>query len=399
VQSGDAVPSVAAVQSGDAVPSGDEALVGRIRAMMDDHWRPDRRSTVPNEAVYPWAWLWDSCFHALVWDALGDDRAVVELGSIFEDQTPAGFVPHMRYTADPGASEELWGRRGASTITQPPMYGHALAVLHRHGHDVGALVEPATRALRHLLDRRRAPCGLLRIVHPWESGVDDHPRWEAWQPHPWDRAAWAPVKSQMVRDMVVVAGEAVANESFDVCPAGFNALAVFNARELASVTGDGPLRAAADDVAVALERTWVPSAPTWRDVAPSGSPGSGIRTLDALLPALVTADPQRAALAVAEVLDPAHYGLPFGPAGVDPGEPSYAPDSYGRGSAWPHLTYLLWVAASNAGLEAEAASLASHLVAGASRSGLAEHWDPRDATPLGARPQSWTGLAAVVLGA
>jgi hypothetical protein len=377
----------------------DEALVARSRAVMEDHWRPERRSSVPNEAVYPWAWLWDSCFHAIIWDALDDDRAAVELGSVFEAQTASGFVPHMRYTSDPAASEELWGRRGASTITQPPMYGHAIAVLHRHGRDVGPLLEPATRGLRHLFESRRAPCGLLRILHPWESGVDDHPRWAAWQPHPWDRAAWAPIKSQLVRDLVVADWEAVASDVFDVCSAGFNALAAWNAFELVSVTGDERLRASALEVAGVLGETWDPEGVTWRDVAPSGRPGSALRTLDALLPALVVTDPGRAAAAIASALDPSAFGFPFGPAGVHCDEPSFAPDSYGRGSAWPHLTYLLWAAARDRGRPADASSLARLLVAGATRSGLAEHWDPRDGAPLGARPQSWTALAAVVIAA
>jgi hypothetical protein len=363
---------------------------------MNDHWRPDSRSTCPNEAVYPWSWLLDSCFHALIWDVLDDPRATEELASIFETQAPSGFVPHMGYAVDPAASEELWGRRGASTITQPPMYGHVIAVLHRRGRDVGPVLEPATRALSHLLDRRRAPCGLVRIFHPWESGIDDHPRWAAWQPQPWDRRDWAARKSQLVRDLVVVDGEAVASATFDVCPAGFNALVAWNALELASVTGDGSLRASAAEVAAVLDRTWDADAVTWCDLDPAGEPGSAVRTLDALFPALVTTDPGRATAALVAALDPVHYGFPFGPAGVHRDEPSFAPDGYGRGSAWPHLTYLLWVAAGRAGRPAEVSALARLLVAGATQSGLAEHWDPRSGDPLGAQPQSWAGLAAVV---
>ena len=362
---------------------------------MEDHWRPDRRSTVPNDAVYPWSWLWDSCFHALIWDALGDSRATAELASVFETQTPSGFVPHMSYAADPAASVELWGRRGASTITQPPMYGHAIAVLAGHGRDVGVLLEPATRALHHLFAARRAPCGLMRILHPWESGVDDHPRWGAWQPDPWDRRAWAPIKSELVRRLVVVDDEAVASAAFDVCPAGFNALVAFNAFELATVTGDGELRASAVEVVATLDQVWDENRSTWADLEPSGRPGSAVRTLDALLPALVTDDPGRVDAALSAALDPTQFGLPFGPAGVHPAEASFAPDGYGRGSTWPHLTYLLWVAADRAGHRAEAAALARLLIAGAEQSGLAEHWDPRTGAPLGARPQSWTGLAVV----
>ncbi len=45
----------------------------------------------------------------------------------------------------------------------------------------------------------------------------------------------------------------------------------------------------------------------------------------------------------------------------------------------------------------EAEQLAHWLVAGATQSGLAEHWNPETGAGLGARPQSWTGLALLAL--
>src|SRR6478672_9628621 len=44
-------------------------------AMLEAHWRPEGY-TSPNLGVYPWQWLWDSCFHAIAWAEAGDDRAV-----------------------------------------------------------------------------------------------------------------------------------------------------------------------------------------------------------------------------------------------------------------------------------------------------------------------------------
>ena len=69
--------------------------------MMLAHWRPDGH-TVPNAGVYPWQWLWDSCFHALIWAELGEpERAVTELRSALADQDELGFVPHIRYAGAP----------------------------------------------------------------------------------------------------------------------------------------------------------------------------------------------------------------------------------------------------------------------------------------------------------
>ena len=61
--------------------------------------------------MYPWQWLWDSCFHALIWAELGRaDRALAELTSALSDQAADGFVPHVRYVGDPGFLAEFWGR-------------------------------------------------------------------------------------------------------------------------------------------------------------------------------------------------------------------------------------------------------------------------------------------------
>ncbi|HEY9349854.1 MAG TPA: hypothetical protein VIP75_04095, partial [Acidothermales bacterium] len=68
---------------------------------MDAHWLEDRGYCVPNPAVYPHLWLWDSCFHAIIWAHLGDDRAARELAAVLDGQLPDGLVPHMRYGGQP----------------------------------------------------------------------------------------------------------------------------------------------------------------------------------------------------------------------------------------------------------------------------------------------------------
>src|SRR6516162_10885179 len=66
----------------------------RIAAgVMELHWQPYFEFTVPNTQTYPWFWLWDSCFHSIIWDSLGDDRAGRELRTVFDYQAPSGFVP------------------------------------------------------------------------------------------------------------------------------------------------------------------------------------------------------------------------------------------------------------------------------------------------------------------
>jgi glycogen debranching enzyme len=357
-------------------------LRARVHEVMADHWRSDGRGggyAVPNTDVYPHQWLWDSCFHALVWAELGEpERAVAELTAALADQAEDGFVPHIRYLDDPEGLRGFWGRPATSSITQPPMYGHAIAELRRRGVDVPAeLVERARLGLRFLLDRRaRSGDGLVTVVHPWETGCDDSPRWDSWCDDDWNATRWYDVKGELVHSIERAgSGSPIANPAFDVAPAGFNALVAFNAREL-GMDDD------ADPIVAALDARWSAGARTWVD----GDHRSGAaRTLDALLPLLVL--PERTDEVVGDLLDDRAFGGPFGPPAVHRAEPAFDPDGYWRGSAWPQLTYLL----TRAG-----APLADRLRAGATRSGLAEHWNPDTGHGLGAVPQSWAGLAVVV---
>lgn len=394
--------------------------------VLQEHWQSVGYA-VPNAATYPHQWLWDSCFHAVVWAAAGRGaEAVAELRCALAHQGPDGFVPHMTYWSDPEAATGFWGRRLTSCLTQPPMYGHALAALDRYGVAVpDDLIDAAHRGLAHLLGaRRHGGAGGVRIVHPWESGCDDSPRWDGWCPTSWSPSAWRVTKGSLVvalAALVDVGGtamdgvepvgdpvpatldaEQVRQLPFAVEPAGFNALVAFNARELASLgrrpTADAMLMAAADELAGVLARRWDPKALTWVDVDPSGATTSAVRTLDALLGALVVNDSEQCAAAVAQFTDAASFGAPFGPRGVHPHEPSCDPDTYWRGPAWPQLGYLAWLAARRCGADAVADGVGAALVAGAHQSGWAEYWNPETGSGGGAAPQSWTGVAAVVAG-
>ena len=369
------------------------------RAILDAHWQPGGW-TPPNPARYPWQWLWDSCFHAVAWAALGEPgRAVAELDSALGAQDRAGFVPHIRYHDDPGPHPDFWGRPATSSITQPPMYGHAVATMLRAGVAVPERVTwRARRGLGFLLDhRQRDPSGLVTLVHPWESGADDSPRWDHWSPDGFHRDVWWQTKGDLLTSVERgPGGEPLANPAFPVASAGFNALVAFNARELAGVIGDERLSGHAEELVRALDGRWDGHLRTWRDAGPHAETSGRIRTADSLLPALVTARPAAREVALDLLVELDAFGAPFGPTGVHREEPVFDPKGYWRGSSWPQITYLLWGAAVDAGRADVASALAQSALAGARRSGHAEHWDPDDGTGLGAIPQSWTALALLL---
>ena len=388
------------LHSGETLPGGSPGqLDAEARRILDAAWRPQPDGSgfcVPNPTTYPWQWLWDSCFHAVVWSHLGDERGVTEVRTALADQDDDGFVPHLRYASAPNPHEALWGRPRTSSITQPPLYGHALAVLHAAGAPLpDELLERATRGLRFLLERRRrSAVGLVELCHPWESGCDDSPRWDGALGGGWSSAAWYEAKGSLLASIERSScGSPVANDRFAIGSVGFSALVAWNALELVTVTGDAGLRDAAQDLTAAVDSRWDGDLLTWVDDGPTAGGSGCVRTLDSLLPLLVSARPE----AVDQIVDPRAFGAPCGPRGVHAGEPDYEPTRYWRGSAWPQLTYLLWVAATRGRERRVAGALVRSMVSGTVRSGFAEHWDPETGAPLGAVPQCWTALSCVMV--
>jgi len=334
-----------------------------VRAVMEAHWQPEGY-TVPNAVTYPFAWLWDSCFHALIWAELDEPaRAVAELTHVFRNQRTDGFVPHIDYQRDPTAFAAFWGRDAASTITQPPMGGHVVAELTRRSIPVpDELVDAARRHIEYFVRGRRHASGLIAAVHPWETGCDDSPRFDHWGAA--DPRRWYDVKGELVARLP--------DNGFDCAPASLSALVAWNALELG--LDDASVR----ELCEVVRSRWRDG--TWVDAGAGEDTSGRARTLDGLLPSLV--DPRPEGLEAIGAL-----ASEFGPRGVHPDEPSYDARRYWRGPVWPQLAYLVWRAGARVGDATRA---------GAHRSGLAEYWDPDDGTGLGAVPQSWAGLAILM---
>ena len=154
------------------------------------------------------------------------------------------------------------------------MYGHAIAELvaaghhgrRRHGaagHD-GLRVPAGTAA-------GRARAGAASC-HPWESGCDDSPRWEAWAGPDRTTEAWRGRKGELVASIErSAAGSPVGNPGFEVESAAFNALVAFNALELADVAGADRLPFAIEPLRGALDARWDAGRATWTD----GAAGEG----------------------------------------------------------------------------------------------------------------------------
>ncbi|RME63260.1 MAG: hypothetical protein D6782_10630 [Alphaproteobacteria bacterium] len=171
--------------------SGDNGQSQRAMAILRGNDRGGY--TVPNARVYPFQWNWDSAFVALGFAAFDADRAWREVETLFKAQWEDGFLPHIVFWKDdPGyfPGPDVWGIKReprTSGITQPPV---AASVVRRLWEDGGKRPDERPR-LEALFDKLlawhrwfhhcRNPLGngLVVTVHPWETGRDNSPEWDA----------------------------------------------------------------------------------------------------------------------------------------------------------------------------------------------------------------------------
>ncbi len=152
--------------------------------------------TQPAENLYPHQWLWDSCFNVIGWRHFDVERAKTELKSILRGQWSNGMIPNIVFTENSsiiGSDGSHWDSKrsphspenlATSGITQPPMLAEAVVKIGEKLDQVARRewyqdVYPAIRDYHLWLYRERDPHnqGLVTILHPWESGMDNSPTW------------------------------------------------------------------------------------------------------------------------------------------------------------------------------------------------------------------------------
>jgi hypothetical protein len=381
----------------------DVEIRDRARRVLDGHWDEARGYTYPNTSVYPHQWMWDSSFAAICWHHVGEhERARRELAGVFAAQLPSGFVPHIRY-AEP--NHDRGPLNYCSSYTQPPIYAHAARVLSGTGGLPDGFTDRISAALEWNWRDRRTPDGLVYLVHPWESGTDDSPRWDDWIAQfmdvadpttlRWDRQKWTAF-DQLLVDATIFTPEGVAEHStiFECAPAGYNALYAHAATELFELTGDVAWRDRATRLATLIdELLWDDAEGLWVDAPLLGGDGTcRTPTLDGILGALVTADATKATRALNQVIDPARFAAPYGLSFVARDHIAYDADNYWRGTAWMQMNYLAALAARRWGRADIVDAISGMSRSAVEHSQFAEHWNPETGQGRGAIPLTWSAL-------
>ncbi len=145
--------------------------------------------TVPTARLYPFQWNWDSAFVAMGFATFDLDRAWSELEFLLKGQWENGLIPQIIFHADsedyfPGP--DVWGieRTPKTTgITQPPVAATAARFLFERSGDRARLEKlyPGLLNYHRWFRAARDPegSGLVATLHPWETGMDNSPAWDA----------------------------------------------------------------------------------------------------------------------------------------------------------------------------------------------------------------------------
>ena len=173
-----------------------DKILSDAKLTLDRNW--NGRFTIPSPTLYPHQWSWDSGFVAIGNSYYHADRAIREIEFLFDAQWKNGMVPHIVFnekekTYFPSAdfyeitrSDYAPTHIGTSGMTQPAVHAISCYYIYKNSEDKTKAKEflnriyPKLKAFHRFLMTDRDPemSGLVTILHPWESGLDDSPSWD-----------------------------------------------------------------------------------------------------------------------------------------------------------------------------------------------------------------------------
>lgn len=156
---------------------------------------------MPDQGYYQGVWLWDTGFIAIGEAYLDPEKSAKRLlNFISKAQWKNGFIPHILFfnqeTKGYFPGPKYWqtqvskNRPQAQTsgITQPPNLAFCALMIYeklkekseKTAKEFLTKIYPLLLKYHRYLICERDPqnCGLVSIFHPWESGMDNSPRWQ-----------------------------------------------------------------------------------------------------------------------------------------------------------------------------------------------------------------------------
>ena len=394
--------------------------------------------SVPTARLYPFQWNWDSAFVAMGWATFDEPRAWQEIHCLLQGQWDDGMIPHIVFHAPsddyfPGPA--VWGVTHApptSGITQPPVLATAVRHLCDHARDHptaeanAASVYPALLRNHRWWQTARDPDrqGLVATLHPWETGTDNSPAWDAPLAHvPTDTvtpiqrrdtllvdATMRPRGEEYQRfihlvDLFRDAGwdpaRMLSVSPFRVADIGTNAILLRAeadllalARRFGSVAEQAETEGRIARLSAALDRLWRDDIGLYASLDLVTHALCPVGTSAGFLPLFAGQGPARATRLGRTLSAWAGHVARLVPSS-DPGFAGFEPKRYWRGPVWAVVNWMIADGFATAGDAATASRIRTDTVALIETAGLSEYFDPVTGQGIGGADFSWT--AAIYL--
>lgn len=367
--------------------------------------------TVPSADHYPYQWLWDSCFHAIILAKYEPAAAKAEIRALLSKQFANGMLPHIIYWT-PGILHLFkWGVEGTSSLTQPPMLAYAAWEIHSRDPDKPFLASifPSLLAFYRFLLTTRDPHShhLVGIINPDESGEDNSPRFD----EPLGALPGISLKDHLEKRKDLVDknrecgfdAEHCMREYFWVKDVLFNVILVENLRILARIAREidheanaKSLEENAEQVASAMR------ARMFEDGVYYSTMGADFKKLKTetwahFMPLFAGLYSKEEARSVVDkhLMNPDTFYAPHGIRTVSRHEPSYRPEPEEfswRGPVWIGAHWFIHRGLMRYGFRKEAADVREKSVALLEKSGFRECFNPESGDGLGAHGFTWGAL-------
>lgn len=388
-----------------------EGLVKKIKELMKNNRRyaGEFQYTVPSPYNYPYQWLWDSCFHAIILSHFSPEDGKRELRSLVSQQLEDGLIPHMIYWEKFDVLKIAWGREDTSTITQPPMLALAAWQVFSQDGDASFLQElyPALSSYYNYLLKERDPegVGLVGIINPDESGEDNSPRFDIplgnlspkHSLEENEKRRLELVEKHLACDFRI---RDCMKNFFWVRDVPFNAILVENLKHLAQIAlalgrkqDATEFEKQAERIAKAMRSLMFEDGVFWSTYGDDYQKIK-VKTWAIFAPLFAKLYTQEeAAMIVKEHLeDKKEFWLAYPVPTVARSEPSFDEQGFWRGPAWMATNWFVYKGLINYGLEETAQKVKEASVALVEKSGFREQFNPRTGKGQGAKEFTWGGL-------
>jgi Trehalase len=397
--------------------------------------------TVPTDRLYPFQWNWDSAFVAMGWATFDEARGFTETERLLEGQWDDGMVPQIVFHAPsddyfPGPS--VWGVHHApptSGITQPPVLTTAVRHMLDGAHDRtaaearAAAIYPRLLASHRWWERARDPArsGLVTVLHPWETGMDNSPAWDV----ALARVPADPVTKVQRRDTTHVDASMrpraeeyqrfihlvdlfrgadwqpdrmLAASPFRVADIATNAILLRAERDLLALAqrfgsgGDAAeIAGRVERMEAAVDRLWSARHGLFLSFDQVGGAPIETATSAGLLPLYAGAVNRERAQAMTATLRRWAEKVRWLVPSTAPDAASFDALRYWRGPVWAVVNWMIADGLARSGASDMSAALRQATLDLIEAGGFSEYFDPRDGSGLGGTDFSWTAAIYLLL--